>query len=957
MLQNPKVNLLLDTYLSLYKRLPPYKFDLVDVRTLSRDNLTFLLHLTNITSEDDEFAESDETILDLYYSLQRVPTFDETIPEGYSLITLIQLMYVSISNKNSFGIRNLYFRYLIANKIKSTYDISHLYSLYHNEIERIQIFNILTKLAPEIIKLRANNQLNLQNLSKRYPVYTFQMVFDQMKEDDLIMTQVPVAQVIDFFKYFDSIFPTPKFHSWCNLISEGIIPENTKLENSITVKSQLIYKLWRAGIPNFLMSPDLLNSNADFISLPNEITIADRYAIFPSNQFPVHELILVPDAIQMLNNMNQLSLSDLNLSYSDINHHNLRLDMESIVNYYRDHNLLRSEMAEIMFQTISITYKISYRGIKKHHYDTSIVKYLIYLHQIGIKSKIDVNTINVDENQVAKFKNDINYLIQTNQISQVQYNNTISFFPRILYGIHSVDQYFWTLFIKIIRNNSDLLHYIKTAFNHNMIFDLLSQDELIFVLYHGYIPRFNRVYQKVLPNLISTFDSILKSNKSREKIEMIENYYLRHYVIHISDDGITTLTHIYNYTGFLKALAVITEDRIFPYIINFGTVEIKKMIDALGIRVPSFITTTNEIERYYINNLNYYFDMINRTVKNEYPLNELSDIEIVRMYGCFIDYTDRTNLIERMNRLMQLDCQSFFITYNADSINTCSLTSLDSYKSLIAASTLVVGYGNLITYKCYELDELLSCFDFVSIADKKTEKSGKNEKSEKAEKSGKTEKLEKSTFRFRIPETPNINFPKNQVLKLRNLLRCFSYLNLKAFDPKAKKLVDIISLGLQEYDKYNKEERIIRKKVKSCTLEQKELTIRSLKQIFDLGMTIRGWDGKGKYPLQKKDSGDEGHTNEKVKLQSRIILVSIFENLNRDNKVNLILSKLNVYNVTHGQLIRDSYTLQKLYSDVVKDKICIRIASTLFIGYSLHYMKLLFDIDFCIDIKELERVQ
>ena len=155
-------------------------------------------------------------------------------------------------------------------------------------------------------------------------------------------------------------------------------------------------------------------------------------------------------------------------------------------------------------------------------------------------------------------------------------------------------------------------------------------------------------------------------------------------------------------------------------------------------------------------------------------------------------------------------------------------------------------------------------------------------------------------------------------------------------------LIERINQGLIDFRERMESDEIIKSKFIKFNNNEKNFIKEFLHQIFYIGMYMRRWKGPGHpFPLKESETTDQNFSpNEKV---SREIGLS-FEIINKMGKnAKKFCLELNQcqYN-KNGNINNKHIGFGDIWDDVIKEKSCIRLSSTIFIGTGLHYLRVLF---------------
>lgn len=299
-------------------------------------------------------------------------------------------------------------------------------------------------------------------------------------------------------------------------------------------------------------------------------------------------------------------------------------------------------------------------------------------------------------------------------------------------------------------------------------------------------------------------------------------------------------------------------------------------------------------------------------------LSHYTDQEIFAYTGIYIPYTSRGNLIAKITNARRV--KTFFIPTVRSCINQTTITTLDETND---PNQFIVGYGTIFSYYCYNFDDFLENFKEYPIADQ-------------------------INFRFRKPDTLADNFSNVEIRSLVRLLKIY---------PNTQEVVNVLLEGLAKVYEVTEYDRDIQ--VQFLQMVNK-LTVREwLLQLFNIGMYMRRWQGPPHpYPVILTETQGDIDPNLKVNEAMALLgyfpvyqgqvgepLIGIAAKLSEEERTFMNNLRAVEYMGEDGRVKiakQKDNTIGFYLSRVRKGDMCIRMASSIFIGTGYYYLRLFF---------------
>ena len=209
---------------------------------------------------------------------------------------------------------------------------------------------------------------------------------------------------------------------------------------------------------------------------------------------------------------------------------------------------------------------------------------------------------------------------------------------------------------------------------------------------------------------------------------------------------------------------------------------------------------------------------------------------------------------------------------------------------------------------------------------------------------------------FRHPENYGLNSPNSEIKILLEFLyeERNNPLKTKTLKELTDKIEEVLDEKLNEIDS---DKRFLAK-LNKLTPEIKAKLKHYLEVIFQAGMYMRRWKGPGHpYPLRSETTKSETIPDLEVseKLQE---IISIQKELFPIREAYLLINKLpSCEYQADGSIEHGRIPFQHILTQVENGESCIRVASTIFIGTSYHYLRVLFrEIYPGLKVRELDHI-
>ncbi len=198
--------------------------------------------------------------------------------------------------------------------------------------------------------------------------------------------------------------------------------------------------------------------------------------------------------------------------------------------------------------------------------------------------------------------------------------------------------------------------------------------------------------------------------------ERIETEYLN--LLYQVDRNILRFDYDYDYDEkTLEATVIGIVERtinypIYDYILNIGEIPTKLLAKKIGMIIPP----DQDAKKYYYDNILFYSGVLNRSpgdLNVKYlqfsKLYLLSDEEIFNLFGIYIYYDSRRNLISNFTAFRDSTSNQFFIPLISTTY-FCLHTCLYNQDAEQSKENLMMGYGDSDNNNCILLSNLANSF-------------------------------------------------------------------------------------------------------------------------------------------------------------------------------------------------------------------------------------------------------
>jgi hypothetical protein len=339
-------------------------------------------------------------------------------------------------------------------------------------------------------------------------------------------------------------------------------------------------------------------------------------------------------------------------------------------------------------------------------------------------------------------------------------------------------------------------------------------------------------------------------------------------------------------------------------LINFRSYKLADVIETYQIKILEN-SETDDLNKYVLERLTDYYQVfsINDIEIDLAPwcsheqrnviFNFFTDLKIIDYVGCYVPFNTRPELIRKLSLGFQ-ETMFFILTKF-----TWAKNKQTTYLSDVEDLDFAIGYGKVRDYQVYELDELLGSF------------------------------TRDDEVVFYKPDSKEV-FTNKEIEELDKIIRVYN---------QNHALLKIIKDGLiVSKDKIAYDSLAKQQLVWVPSLDMARICLR---EIFKIGMYMRRWLGPGHpYPLlrvhTKVDYDPEPLVWEMIK--GLIKMFEQMDELTREFIENLRTCEFNEV----GVLIQLSDNFGMILKRVDSSAMCIRIASSIFVGTGYHYLRVLF---------------
>jgi hypothetical protein len=352
-----------------------------------------------------------------------------------------------------------------------------------------------------------------------------------------------------------------------------------------------------------------------------------------------------------------------------------------------------------------------------------------------------------------------------------------------------------------------------------------------------------------------------------------------------------------------------------PILLNFEAYNVSDIIRTFGMVIPR--SFENNVREYILNNIISYKDILTRgdlknisletlrrrnqhTIRSHFK--KLTDYEIFNFLGVYIAYRSRTELVERaLNSMVH---NTFMMPLRRNhSVNSETIMGTPISDQTI----FMIGYGTVFQYRLYEIPEFIGAFHRDS---------------------------DTGALEFRHPHNLSNYYTFDDIDILINLLR--------SYEPTEEitLLLNRIEEGIIEARDKIAFDTTAREALRQFNSNSIDLMKQFLRQIFYTGMYMRRWLGPG-HPFPLESSTTNGADPEKEVAKQIGIAMELLKSmgaLERQFCMNLRVCEYN----KQGGIDSGRTTFDQDWNRVVKGELCIRMASSRFVGTGYHYLRVLF---------------
>lgn len=430
--------------------------------------------------------------------------------------------------------------------------------------------------------------------------------------------------------------------------------------------------------------------------------------------------------------------------------------------------------------------------------------------------------------------------------------------------------------------------------------------------------------------------AIINGNRDHIAIDTIEIAATRYRLL-TTHPHVDLLRELYNVDEEDDDWMIVARSRLPPHpleavILQFDTINKHEIASQFGMAIP--LAHTGNIETYIRNNIVHYANVLTRQIETV-PLEALvfmepdqleayvskhTDTEIFKLIGIYVAYDSRPELVQNIIRAIREPQFLYPVVrdpkraHNQMTIGLTEITDTD---------TFMIGYGTVLKYYVYELDDILGAFHHDE---------------------------ERQMVTFRRPEHPRNKFTIRDVEELRRLLSCF------APNPTLTALITRIDDGIITAREHIAFDDIARTNLRRLIAPAQDLVRRYLRQIFYTGMYMRRWKGPGHpFPLKQDDTRAKEDPDEVVR-ENLKHGTALLEQMDVDTRTLCMTLKICQYDAD-GSISHENVPFEREWHQVGTAKVCIRMASSKFVGTGYHYLRALFRETIPgVDVKTIDRI-
>lgn len=428
---------------------------------------------------------------------------------------------------------------------------------------------------------------------------------------------------------------------------------------------------------------------------------------------------------------------------------------------------------------------------------------------------------------------------------------------------------------------------------------IFNRTILIFIISRRYLPDID------LNSIMERYEFLSSQSP------MIQNLLIKLYGI---NDGEAPMVQIAHKNAVLLENAIINIDKYTP--------------SEIALSIGMIIPPEYDPSRYLLDNIFEYKRVMDRDIHNlpkistdnidPEHLSVYTDEEIISLMNTYVAYRSRENLI---NKICELAVEpNFFIPFKRNSINKETTVELNTVDD---ENVFMVAYGTLDKYFCMDMSDLMHSFVEYKTGGK-------------------------SIFMFRDIQNLREVYPVHKIENLHRLLK--RYNNNVCINT----LIERIECGIKIVRNMEKRDFDTLLTIIQFNTDELHLIREYFDIMFDTGMYMRRWPGPGHpYPLSENLTLIKIDPSTQV-TQGLMKMMDIYEKMS--DMTREFIKTLTVYNIRKGKIIAYPQLFVTLFMEVFRGNECIRVSSTLFIGTSCHYSKLVFDTNAKININLIDSI-
>jgi hypothetical protein len=431
--------------------------------------------------------------------------------------------------------------------------------------------------------------------------------------------------------------------------------------------------------------------------------------------------------------------------------------------------------------------------------------------------------------------------------------------------------------------------YLKAVSGYDNMLDVLDRDSLLFALTRGYLLLTEKEVSAIeryrmltsLPRDIR--DLLERVIRPLRIIARNEPTIHETYILAIQDNPLDVAKAI----GMLIPAGSNPRDYI---IANYPSYSLVITRDASGLRQFSYDNIPGDL-RFY------------------------TDVELFQMTNAYVLYNSKGQLTSKLSRLTREP--GWFIPLVRHCRNNETVIGSDTND----AEVFIVAYGTLSDYQCYELDELLTSFRFMTEDGEVT-----------------------NTFIFENPAGGI--FRTETMEELYHLLERWGLARgdpFKGSAEAASQLRERIREGLDSLEQRSEHDAELLARFRELSDEDKGDIRDWLDLIMNIGWYMRRWGGPGcPYPITERQTQVKIDPEERT-TPALTSLQELEERMSEDALGIVYSLLLTEYNT--GEPVQTDQSLRRGWvNGVIAGTHCIRMASSRFIGTAYYYLRLFFNI-------------